>query len=144
MERSCGMNCQLPGQSIELFHQMTLLGSLAAIWQHRDETLPIWGGIKHMNPLHGFCLFAALLDSSSPRKEYLKPMQKTRGFCPFLLPVAIRVENCISLFAALSMLIASAPCTEKLCWAAFCRNKVINSNSTSHCWNCACCAQPPS
>lgn len=83
MKRSWGENCQLPVQSIKPFHQMTLLGSLAGIWQHGDETLPRWDSIKHMNPLHSFCLqlfwIPAVLEKST-----WNPCKGLQAFVPSL------------------------------------------------------------
>jgi len=53
-------------------------------------------------------LSGALSDSSSPGKEYLKPIQRTTGFYPFLVPVPRR-ENSITSFAGLSALVQRLP-----------------------------------
>lgn len=115
----------------------SLCQGLAEILQCRDETFPRWGGIKHMNPLHSFCLQLFWIPAAL-EKTTRNPCKGLWSFVPslHLSQKSRELRLCI----CLCWYREAALCTEQLCWAGFCRNQA----SLSSCWNCVCFVQPPS
>lgn len=109
-------NCQLPVQSTNVFGQMTLLGIgsnfTAQGWN--SPTLK-W---HQTYELTSQLLFAVVLYPSSLRKEYLKPMQRTTFFWPF---ISFQKSRKLHLFTC-KVVCTDTESVEQLWWAGFCRN----------------------
>lgn len=101
-------SCQLLIQSPDFFCQMTLLGAASKSTEEgwNSPTLRWHERRESTSQL----LSACLLDSSNPRKEYLKPGPRTLFFYSFLISIPPRAENGISFCTHYPHWFRSCPC----------------------------------